>query len=108
MVAPPTIPRSWSPEGDRVVAQDVSPGLTLSARRVRQDGTGITLTFFRAVGIVFSRGVVPEGTRVIYNAYPALTCWATIVAPFGLSVDDSHPFPKGAKGWGRVCLPYGT
>ena len=33
-----------------------------------------------------------KGLGTIYNAYPALTCWATIVTPFGLRIDGSHSF----------------
>jgi hypothetical protein len=63
-----------------------------------------------------ARSAVPEGTRGNYKRLPrtepALSavegCWATIVTPFGLKIDGSHPFAKAAKGWAPTVLFVGT
>src|ERR1035437_71842 len=46
-----------------------------------------------------------KGLRFIYNASPALTCWARIVTPFGLRVDGSNPFAKAGIFVGRCEMP---
>ena len=42
-----------------------------------------------------------KGPRFIYDAYPALTSWATIVTPFGLGIDA-----RKKEGSGRAFIGF--
>ena len=75
-----------SPKGDIIVAQDVSPGLTLlggrspAGRHTGFDVVGEEVPSLKGLGDLITR---------FPSAEPALSgvegCWATIVTPFGLA-----------------------
>src|SRR5271165_4989135 len=65
-----------SPKGGTIVAQDVSPGSASLISGMLEPPSAVDTV---------SEGSVPTGLEAFSLAvFPALTCWATIVSPFGL------------------------
>jgi len=77
--------RQWSPKGETIVVQHVSAGTTCNQNfRVPSGTTQNVRPITMCVVSRYALGAVLMDSRNNARLFPALTCWATIVSPFGL------------------------